>query len=120
MPPYVSLAGNAFIGLGFLIIFFVVKENPYSASTVQVAENQSVVPTGPYAHLRHPMYSGALRLIVGTPLALGSWWDLFLIFLILAALVWRLVDEEKFLENNLAGYFEYERKVRYRLVPFIW
>lgn len=120
VPPYVSLAGDVLIALGFLVVFFVLKENSYGASTIQVTEDQKVISTGPYAHLRHPMYAGALLLIVGMPLALGSWWGLFVIVLMLPTLIWRLLEEEKFLEKNLAGYSEYERKVQYRLVPFIW
>jgi protein-S-isoprenylcysteine O-methyltransferase Ste14 len=120
VPPYVSLAGDALIALGFLVVFLVLKENPYSASTIQVAEGQKVISTGPYALVRHPMYSGALLLIAGMPLALGSWWGLLAIVLMVPALIWRLLDEEKFLKRNLAGYTEYARKVRRRLLPFAW
>ena len=120
MPSSISLAGDALIALGFVLIFFVLKENPYSASTVQVMEEQRVISTGPYARLRHPMYAGALVLILGIPLALGSWWDLLVIFLMIPALMWRLVDEERFLKQNLPGYSEYTQRVRHRLVPFIW
>jgi protein-S-isoprenylcysteine O-methyltransferase Ste14 len=120
VPPSVSLAGDALVALGFLLIFFVFKENSYGASTIQVAEGQRVVSTGPYALLRHPMYAGALLLIAGTPLALGSCWGLLVILVVVPALVWRLVDEEEFLKRNLAGYAEYADRVRYRLVPFVW
>jgi protein-S-isoprenylcysteine O-methyltransferase Ste14 len=96
------------------------RENSYGASTIQVAEDQKVVSTGPYAVLRHPMYAAALLLIAGTPLALGSWWGLLVGVLMLPALIWRLLDEEKFLNRNLVGYAEYAGRVRYRLVPFIW
>jgi protein-S-isoprenylcysteine O-methyltransferase Ste14 len=120
VPPYVSLTGDALVALGFLFIFFVLKENPYGASTIQVAEGQRVISTGPYALVRHPMYAGALFLIAGMPLALGSWWGLLLIVLVIPTLVWRLLDEEKFLKKNLAGYTEYAQRVRYRLVPFVW
>jgi protein-S-isoprenylcysteine O-methyltransferase Ste14 len=120
MPPYISLAGDVLIALGFLLIFFVLKENPFGASTVQVMEEQTVISTGPYAHLRHPMYAGALVLIVGIPLALGSWWDLLVIILTVPALIWRLLDEERFLKRNLPGYSDYTQRVRHRLVPFVW
>jgi protein-S-isoprenylcysteine O-methyltransferase Ste14 len=73
VPAVVSLAGDALIALGFLFILLVLKENPYAASTIQIAEDQRVVSTGPYALVRHPMYAAALLLIVGTPLALDSW-----------------------------------------------
>jgi protein-S-isoprenylcysteine O-methyltransferase Ste14 len=120
VPSYVSLAGDALIALGFLLIFFVFKVMTYGASTIQIAEGQKVISTGPYALVRHPMYAGALPLLIGVPLALGSWWGLFVLILFIPALIWRLLDEEKFLVKNLQGYVEYKNKVRYRLVPFIW
>lgn len=112
--------GDALIALGFLCIFFVLKANPYGASTIQITEDQKVISTGPYALVRHPTYAGALLLIVGMPLALGSWWGLLKIFMMVPALVRRLLDEEKFLKKILSGYIEYADKVRYRLLPFVW
>ena len=120
VPASVSVLGDALIALAFLFIFFVFKENSYGASTIQIAEGQTVISTGPYALVRHPMYAGALVMLIGTPLALGSWWGLFAILLILPVLIWRLLDEERFLRQNLAGYAEYQAKVKYRLVPFLW
>src|SRR5262245_38975799 len=117
VPPYVSIIGNGLIVLGYLFIFFVVKENSYAASTIQVMENQRVISTGPYALVRHPMYAGALVLIIGMPLALGSWYGVLGIFGFLPVLIWRLSDEERFLTGNLAGYVEYKSKVRWRLIP---
>jgi protein-S-isoprenylcysteine O-methyltransferase Ste14 len=70
--------------------------------------------------VRHPMYAGALVMSVGIPLALGSWWGLFVLLLLLPVLIWRLLDEERFLRQNLPGYTAYQTKVKYRLVPFIW
>ena len=116
----VSVLGDALIALGFLFIFFVFRENSYGASTIQIAEGQTVISTGPYALVRHPMYAGALVMSVGIPLALDSWWGLFVLFLLLPVLIWRLLDEERFLRQNLPGYTEYQTKVKYRLVPFIW
>jgi protein-S-isoprenylcysteine O-methyltransferase Ste14 len=120
VPASVSVLGDALIALAFLFIFFVFKENSYGASTIQIAEGQTVISTGPYALVRHPMYAGALVMLIGTPLALGSWWGLFAVLLILPVLIWRLLDEERFLRQNLAGYAEYQTKVKYRLLPFIW
>jgi protein-S-isoprenylcysteine O-methyltransferase Ste14 len=120
VPTSVSVLGDAMIALAFLFIFFVLKENSYGASTIQIAEGQTVISTGPYALVRHPMYAGAFIMLIGTPLALGSWWGLFAVLLILPVLIWRLLDEERFLRQNLAGYAEYQTKVKYRLVPFIW
>jgi protein-S-isoprenylcysteine O-methyltransferase Ste14 len=120
VSSYLSVIGDALVALGFLLEYFVIRENSYAASTIQVAEGQKVISTGPYALVRHPMYAGALPLLIGMPLALGSWWGLFGLTLIVPALVWRLIDEEKFLHKNLLGYTEYTQKVRYRLIPHIW
>ena len=117
VPAYVSIIGDVLIALGFLFIFFVMRENSYAASTIQIAEGQTVISTGTYAVVRHPMYSGALLLAIGAPLALDSWYGLLGIFVILPALIWRLTDEENFLTRNLPGYAEYKSKVRWRLIP---
>ena len=120
VSPYVSVIGDLLVALGFWLVYFVIRENSYAASTIQVAEGQTVISTGPYAVVRHPMYAGVLPLLIGTPLALGSWWGFFTLILFMPALIWRLLDEERFLHKNLPGYTEYTRKVRYRLVPFVW
>jgi protein-S-isoprenylcysteine O-methyltransferase Ste14 len=117
VPLYVSMIGDGLIVLGYLSIFFVIRENSYAASTIQVAEDQRVISTGPYALVRHPMYAGALLLIIGLPLALDSWYGLLGIFGFLPVLIWRLVDEERFLTRNLNGYAEYISKIRWRLIP---
>lgn len=120
MPASISLVGEALIVLSFLFIFWVVKVNSFAASTIQVVEDQRVISTGPYAYVRHPMYSGALLLLIGMPLALGSWWALILIAPFMPVLVWRILDEERFLSRNLTGYSEYTGTVRYRLIPHMW
>jgi protein-S-isoprenylcysteine O-methyltransferase Ste14 len=120
VPAYVSILGDALAALGIHIYFLVVKENRYAASTIEVVEGQTVVSTGPYAIVRHPMYSGAILVFLGMPLALGSWWGLLFTPLSFGWFAWRLLDEERFLRANLTGYEEYLRKVRYRLVPHVW
>jgi protein-S-isoprenylcysteine O-methyltransferase Ste14 len=120
VPLPVAIAGDALVTLGLLIIFFVFKENTFTSSVIEVDPEQRVIATGPYALVRHPMYVGALVMLLGVPLALGSWWGLFTVIPITLVIVWRLVDEEKFLVKNLSRYSEYQNKVRYRLVPFIW
>ena len=120
VSPTTSVIGDLLVALGFLSVYFVIRENSYAASTIQVAEGQTVVSTGPYAVVRHPMYAGVLPLLIGTPLALGSWRGLGALILFMPALIWRLLDEERFLHKNLPGYTEYTQKVRYRLVPFVW
>jgi protein-S-isoprenylcysteine O-methyltransferase Ste14 len=120
VPPYVSLIGDALVAIGFLLVFFVLKANTYGASTIQVAEDPKVISSGPYALIRHPMYAGSFPLLISTPLALGSWWGLSALIVLIPALIWRLLDEESFLRKNLPGYLEYTANVRYRLVPYVW
>jgi protein-S-isoprenylcysteine O-methyltransferase Ste14 len=120
VPPYISLAGDALVVLGFLLTFIVILENNYAASTIQIAEGQKVISTGLYAYVRHPMYAGVLPLLAGMPLALGSWWGVFGLVIVVPAIIWRLLDEEKFLRQNLPGYTEYANKVKYRLIPFVY
>jgi protein-S-isoprenylcysteine O-methyltransferase Ste14 len=100
MPPYVALAGDVLIVLGWLAIFFVFKENTFTFATIELAPDQKVISTGPYALVRHPMYAGALVMLLGIPIALGSWWGLLVIVAMMPALIWRLFDEEKFLVRN--------------------
>jgi protein-S-isoprenylcysteine O-methyltransferase Ste14 len=120
LPSTLSLAGDAFVGLGLLTIFLVFKENTYTSVLVEVKEGQKVISTGPYSKVRHPMYSGALLMLLFMPLALGSYWGLLAFPPILASIAVRILAEEKFLAKDLQGYSEYCQKVRYRLVPYVW
>lgn len=120
VPLSVVIVGDVLVALGFLTIFIVFKENTFTAATIVLAPDQKVISTGPYAIVRHPMYSGALVMLFGTPLALGSWWGLLMFIPMIFIITWRLLAEEKFLSQSLSGYNEYCQKVRYRLVPFIW
>jgi len=120
VPPYVSLIGDVLVALGLCIDLLVFKENSYGASNITVEEGQRVISTGPYALVRHPMYAGVLVMVTGIPLALCSWWGLAFLALAVPGLAWRIMDEEKLLKKDLPGYVEYTRKVRYRLVLYIW
>jgi protein-S-isoprenylcysteine O-methyltransferase Ste14 len=120
IPPYVALVGDVLVMLGWLASFFVFKENTFTSATIELAPDHKVISTGPYALVRHPMYAGALVMILGIPIALGSWWGLLVIVAMMPALIWRLFDEEKFLARNLPAYVEYQEKVRYRLIPLVW
>ena len=82
--------------------------------------NRGVKVGGPYRIVRHPMYVAALVMMLAVPIALGSWWGELMFPLMLGGIVWRLVDEERMLESELAGYLEYEERVRYRLIPGVW
>jgi protein-S-isoprenylcysteine O-methyltransferase Ste14 len=120
VPLPVVVAGDVLAALGFLIVFLVFKENTFTGATIAVTVDQKVISTGPYAIVRHPMYSGALIMLLGTPLALGSWWGLLMFIPMAFIIAWRAGEEERFLLNGLSGYKEYCQTVRYRLVPFAW
>jgi protein-S-isoprenylcysteine O-methyltransferase Ste14 len=120
MPAYVAIAGDVLMVLGWVGIFFVFRENSYSSAIIELAADQRVISTGPYALVRHPMYVAALVMLLGMPIALGSWWGVLTMAAVVPAVVWRLLDEERFLARNLPGYTEYQRKVRYRLLPLVW
>ncbi len=120
VPTHVVALGDILVVLGLYAVFLVFKENTFAAATIGVGLEQKVISTGPYALVRHPMYIGALLMLVGVPFALGSWWGLLGMVPMTLLIVVRLLDEEKFLAINLAGYSEYQRKVRYHLVPMIW
>jgi protein-S-isoprenylcysteine O-methyltransferase Ste14 len=120
MSPYVSVAGDVLVVLGFVAVLFVFRENSFSSATIEMAPDQRVISTGPYALVRHPMYAGALILLLGIPIALGSWWGLLVVAAMLPALIWRLINEEDFLAEHLPGYVDYQSRVRYRLIPQVW
>jgi len=120
VPKALVWAGDILVAVGFWGIARVYRENTYAAATIGLAENQHVISTGPYAIVRHPMYACASWYLIGTPLALGSIWGFMPIVATLPFLIWRLLDEERFLSANLPGYAEYRARVRYRLIPFVW
>ena len=120
VPLPMVLAGDVLVALGFYGILGVYRENTYTAATIQVEAGQTVIATGPYAIVRHPMYASALLYLVGTPLALGSYYGLLAFAAFVPVLIWRLLDEERLLARKLPGYQEYQRRVRYRLVPHVW
>ena len=120
LPLALVFAGDILEALGFWIVFLVYRENSFASATIAVASDQTVISTGPYAFIRHPMYSGVLVMLLGTPLALGSWWGLLMFPPMLLVIVLRLLDEERFLRKSLTGYDEYCRKVRFRLLPSVW
>ena len=120
MPGAIALAGDVLMALGWLGTYFVFRENSFTAATIERAPDQRVISTGPYGLVRHPMYSSMLVMLLGMPLALGSWWGVFAFLVIGPALTWRIFDEERFLARELPGYLAYKEKVRYRLIPHLW
>jgi protein-S-isoprenylcysteine O-methyltransferase Ste14 len=120
VPAAVSLVGDVLVAMGLGGSMLVVIQNSYAAANVGVEESQSVVSTGLYGLVRHPMYVGNIILMVGIPLALGSYWALVIVIPGLLVLGVRILDEEKMLEHELKGYREYTQKVHYRLVPYVW
>jgi len=120
IPIQAIILADVIILLGYLIIFFVFKQNSYASRIVEVNEHQKVVSTGLYAIVRHPMYVGVLVMFIPTPIALGSYLGLVPMATIPLAIVMRIINEEKVLCRDLPGYKEYCQKTKYRLLPFIW
>ena len=120
VPTAVVMAADVAVAVGFWIVFCTFLENSFASSIVEVREGQRVITTGPYAVVRHPMYAGALLLLLATPPALGSWWGLILVIPVIGGIALQLLDEERFLVRNLTGYAEYCRSTRHRLVPMVW
>lgn len=120
VPTVVVLIGDVLVVAGLAIAMFVVTQNSYAAANVTVEVGQKVVSSGLYSVVRHPMYFGNVILMLGTPLALGSYWGLVVMVPGVLVLVFRILDEEKALMVGLDGYREYARQVRYRLVPCVW
>jgi len=119
-PAEVSVAACMLVFLGYGIVFLVFKENSWAGRTIRVEKGQKVVSSGPYAHVRHPMYSGMMIWYLATPLALGSYVALIPFLLFAPLLRIRIKNEEGVLARELKGYKEYCRKVKWRLVPGIW
>jgi protein-S-isoprenylcysteine O-methyltransferase Ste14 len=120
VPTAICLVGDVLVAVGLGVVGLVIIQNSYAASTVRVRPDQKVVSTGLYGMVRHPMYTGNVIMLVGIPLALGSYWGLVFVVPGLIVLAWRIRDEEKLLQEELTGYREYTQTVRYRLVPLMW
>jgi protein-S-isoprenylcysteine O-methyltransferase Ste14 len=120
VPLYLVLISDVFVAIGFAVVFLVFRQNTFASAIIEVKAEQKVISTGVHSVVRHPMYSGALLLLFFTPLALGSFWGLFVFFPLLAVICFRLNDEEKTLLKELNGYKEYCNKIRHQLIPYIW
>lgn len=120
VPPALCVVGNILVAVGLGVVVLVVAQNSYASTTVQVSADQKVVSSGLYGMVRHPMYTGNVIMLVGLPLALGSYWALVFVVPGVIVLASRIRDEEKLLANELTGYRDYTETVRYRLVPSVW
>ncbi|MGZ3879927.1 MAG: methyltransferase family protein [Flavisolibacter sp.] len=120
VPPWLIFIADVMLVIAMLLFFIVFRKNSYLSAVVEVQKGQRVINDGPYGVVRHPMYSAALLLFAFSPLGLASFWALVTLPLMILVLVLRSLDEEKALKSELPGYSEYCRKVRYRLIPWIF
>jgi protein-S-isoprenylcysteine O-methyltransferase Ste14 len=120
VPMPVVVIGDLLVAFGLGMATTVVNQNSFAAATIRVEADQPLISTGLYGLVRHPMYTGALIMIVGMPLALDSYWGLVTLVPGVAVLALRIADEEKLLRQELGGYDEYTQQVHYRLVPGVW
>jgi len=120
VPYAVVIMADVLILLGYALVFLVFKENRYASRIIEVEKSQSVISSGPYAVIRHPMYAGAMLMYVTAPLALGSYWAMILSPLLIPIVVARIFNEEAVLCKELKGYQEYTQKVKYRIIPGLW
>lgn len=120
VPTAVCLVGDILVAIALGVVMLVVIQNSYAAAVVRVEEGQKLVSTGLYGLVRHPMYTGNVILIVGIPLALGSYWGLLVLVPAVFVLALRIRDEENLLQDELDGYRAYTQEVRHRLVPGVW
>jgi protein-S-isoprenylcysteine O-methyltransferase Ste14 len=119
VPGFVTVISDVLLVCAFYLLFRVLRFNTFASSTVQVEAGQRVISSGPYRMVRHPMYSGFVMIYCLTPLALGSYAAVPIFFLLIPTLLYRLVEEEKFLDQELPGYPDYRAQVRYRLIPYL-
>lgn len=120
LPKGVSIGASVVFLLAYILYAEVMRENTYLSRTIQVQENQKVIDTGLYGIVRHPMYSATLLLFLSMPLVLGSVFSFVIFFAYPFIIAKRIKAEEELLEKELEGYSEYKKKVKYRLIPFIW
>ena len=120
LPLWSSIAGAAVFLIAYILYAEVLRENAYLSRTIEVQEGQKVIDTGLYGVVRHPMYMVTLFLFLSMPFVLGSLFSFIIMLAYIPIIVVRIINEEKFLEKELTGYAEYKKKVRKRLIPFIW
>ncbi len=120
VPSWLVITADFVIFISYMFVFYVFKVNSYASRIVEVEKGQKLITAGPYSVIRHPMYAGIIPLYLCVPLALGSYFALIPIVPILIVIVLRIFDEEKVLLRDLKGYKEYTKRVKYRLIPYVW
>ena len=120
MPPVLVVTGEVVLVVGYCLNLKVMLTNSYASRVVEIQDNQKLIDTGLYAIVRHPMYMAISLVYIGTCLVLGSYFALIPCMLMILVLGFRAVNEETTLVNGLEGYSEYRKKVRYRIIPYIW
>lgn len=120
VPTWAVTVASVILLVSYALYAEVMRENAYLSRTVEVSEGQRVVDTGLYGIVRHPMYAVTVWLFLSIPVVLGSWWSLLCFLPYVAVIVIRIRNEEKVLTKGLAGYTDYQKRVKYRLLPFVW
>jgi protein-S-isoprenylcysteine O-methyltransferase Ste14 len=122
MPGGLKVVGAIFMLCSFYLFFLTFRENPYVSPAVRIQSERghTVVSTGPYRYVRHPMYAGVIPFLVGTTLLLGSWYGFGVVVILVVGFAIRALEEERMLRAELPGYGEYAARVKYHFVPFVW
>jgi len=120
VPITIIVVAEILVFLGYIFVFLVFKENQFASRVIEVEKGQTVIQSGPYRLVRHPMYMGATLMYVASPLALGSYWAIIPAIFIIPIFIARIINEESVLTKELEGYSDYKLKTRYRLIPGIW
>lgn len=120
IPNWVTWTASSIFVLSYGIYAEVMRENEWLSRSIEVAEGQKVVSTGLYGIIRHPMYTATIGMFLAMPIVMGSWWAFAIMLPYIPVIMNRIKDEEKLLLNELEGYSEYAKKVRWKLIPYIW
>ena len=120
IPNWVTWTASSIFVLSYGIYAEVMRENEWLSRSIEVAEGQKVVSTGLYGIIRHPMYTATIGMFLAMPIVMGSWWAFAIMLPYIPVIMSRIKDEEKLLLNELEGYSEYAKKVRWKLIPYIW
>jgi protein-S-isoprenylcysteine O-methyltransferase Ste14 len=120
MPVWLQIVGGLILTASFYLIYLVFRENPYLSPAVHIQKGQTLVSTGPYRYVRHPLYSAYIPFILGTALLLGSWYGILFGLILISMIAIRAVLEERMLLKELKGYDIYMAQVKYRFIPYVW